>query len=39
MIEQPPDLEPQETPSFCTACGRRLAPEHRFCGFCGRKVR
>jgi hypothetical protein len=39
MIEQPPDLEPQETPSFCTACGRRLAPEHRFCGFCGQKVR
>jgi hypothetical protein len=39
MIEQPPDPEPQETPGFCTECGRRLAPEHRFCGFCGHKVR
>jgi hypothetical protein len=39
MIEQPPEPEPQETPGFCTECGRPLAPEHRFCGFCGRKVR
>jgi hypothetical protein len=38
MIEQP-DPAPEETPGFCTDCGRRLAPDHRFCGFCGHKAR
>jgi S1-C subfamily serine protease len=24
---------------FCTACGARVAPEHRYCGSCGERVR
>jgi hypothetical protein len=39
MIEKPPDPAPEEAPGFCTECGRQLAPEHRFCGFCGHKAR
>lgn len=32
------DPAPEERPSFCTECGRRLGPDHRFCAFCGHKV-
>lgn len=39
MIEEPSGQEPEETPGFCTECGRPLAPEHRFCGYCGHKAR
>jgi hypothetical protein len=32
------DPAPEDRPSFCTECGKRLGPEHRFCGFCGHRV-
>ncbi|MGH8969152.1 MAG: trypsin-like peptidase domain-containing protein [Actinomycetes bacterium] len=25
-------------PTFCTSCGQRLSPNHRFCGWCGHHV-
>ena len=28
----------QQAPVFCTNCGGRLAPHHRFCGWCGQPV-
>jgi hypothetical protein len=33
-----PEPKPEEV-GFCTQCGRPLAEEHKFCGFCGHKAR
>lgn len=32
------DPAPEDRPSFCTECGKRLGQGHRFCGFCGHEV-
>ncbi|MEO3784888.1 zinc-ribbon domain-containing protein [Actinocorallia sp. B10E7] len=31
----PREPEPGERPAYCTHCGVRLGPGHRFCGYCG----
>ncbi|MBB6344278.1 hypothetical protein ACWGH8_27550 [Nonomuraea muscovyensis] len=30
-----PDSPPESPVVYCTACGMRLGPAHRFCGYCG----
>ena len=32
------DVEPAIQASFCTNCGSKITPEHKFCGVCGTKV-
>jgi hypothetical protein len=34
----PPEAEAQPPRSFCTQCGGKLSPDHRFCGHCGSPV-
>ncbi|MEV4062384.1 zinc ribbon domain-containing protein [Nonomuraea dietziae] len=33
-----PVLTAQQQVKFCTACGMKLGPAHRFCGYCGHPI-
>ncbi|MFE3448225.1 zinc ribbon domain-containing protein [Nonomuraea sp. NPDC059194] len=35
---QQPVLTAQQQVKFCTSCGMKLGPAHRFCGYCGHPI-